>query len=105
MLGLNGGEIITTPFTFASTNHAIARKGFTPVFCDIDKNNFNIDVTKIECLITAETIAIMPVHVYGNPCDVVEIERISKKYNLKMIYDAAQAFGVEISVSVKSRVS
>lgn len=96
VLGLEG-EVITTPFTFASTTHAIVRKGLSPVFCDINNNDFNIDVTKIEALITNRTSAIMPVHVYGNPCDVIEIERIAKKHNLKVIYDAAHAFGVEIS--------
>lgn len=88
------GEIITTPFTFASTTHAIVRRGCTPVFCDIDPVSYTMDVTKIEALITDKTVAIMPVHVYGNLCDVDEIERIAKKHNLKVIYDAAHAFGV-----------
>jgi dTDP-4-amino-4,6-dideoxygalactose transaminase len=90
------GEVITTPFTFASTTHAIANSGLTPVFCDISSTDFNIDVTKIESLITENTSAILPVHVFGNPCNVREIERIAKKYDLKVIYDAAHAFGVEI---------
>lgn len=87
------GEVITTPFTFASTTHAIVRNGLTPVFCDINKENYTIDVTKIESLITDKTSAILPVHVYGNLCDVYEIERIANKYGLKVIYDAAHAFG------------
>lgn len=91
------GEIITTPYTFASTTHAITRNGAKPVFCDINLENFTIDVKKIESLITDKTVAILPVHVYGTPCDVVEIEKIAKKYNLKVIYDAAHAFGVEIN--------
>lgn len=88
------GEVITTPFTFASTTHAIVRNGLAPVFCDIDPTDFTIDVTKIERLITDRTSAIMPVHVYGNVCNVEEIDRIAKKYGLKVIYDAAHAFGV-----------
>ena len=89
------GEVITTPFTFISTTHAIARNGLTPVFCDIDPKNYTIDVSKIESLITDRTCAIMPVHVYGNICDVESIEAIAKKYNLKVVYDAAHAFGVK----------
>ena len=89
------GEVITTPFTFASTTHAIVRNGLKPVFCDIDPVNFTIDVTKIESLITDRTCAIVPVHVYGNMCDVEEIDRIAKKHDLKVIYDAAHAFGVK----------
>ncbi len=87
------GEVITTPFTFASTTHAIVRNGLTPVFCDINPDNFTMDVSKIESLITDKTCAIVPVHVYGNVCDVNEIERIAHKYGLKVIYDAAHAFG------------
>lgn len=87
------GEVITTPFTFASTTHAIVRNGLTPVFCDIDPNTYCIDASKIESLITDRTCAIMPVHVYGNICDIEEIERIAKKYELKVIYDAAHTFG------------
>lgn len=89
------GEVITTPFTFASTTHAIVRNGLTPVFCDIDPETYTIDITKIEQLITDKTSAIIPVHVYGNVCNVEEIERIAKKYELKVIYDAAHAFGVK----------
>ena len=88
------GEVITTPFTFASTTHAIVRNGLKPVFCDINPDNYTIDVDKIESLITDKTSAIIPVHVYGNICNVKEIERIAKKHNLKVIYDAAHAFGV-----------
>lgn len=87
------GEVITTPFTFASTTHAIVRNGLTPVFCDIDPDTYCIDVTKIEKLITDRTCAIMPVHVYGNVCNIEEIEKIAKKYELKVIYDAAHTFG------------
>ena len=94
-LGLEkGGEIITTPFTFASTTHAIVRCGFTPVFCDVNDKDYTMDVTKIESLITDKTVAILPVHVYGNMCNVEEIDKIAKKHNLKVIYDAAHAFGV-----------
>lgn len=89
------GEVITTPFTFASTTHAIVRNGLTPVFCDIDPDSYTIDVTKIESLITDKTCAIVPVHVYGNVCNIEEIERIAKKYDLKVIYDAAHTFGVK----------
>ena len=87
------GEVITTPFTFASTTHAIVRNGLTPVFCDIDPITMTIDVEKLEKLITDKTCAIMPVHVYGNICNVEEIERIAHKYELKVIYDAAHTFG------------
>lgn len=87
------GEVITTPFTFASTTHAIVRNGLEPVFCDIDPVTFTMDTTKLESLITDRTCAIMPVHVYGNTCNVEEIERIAKKYELKVIYDAAHSFG------------
>lgn len=88
------GEVITTPFTFASTTHAIVRNGLTPVFCDINPVDYTMDVTKIEALITDKTTAIVPVHVYGHVCNVEEIERIAKKYGLKVIYDAAHVFGV-----------
>ena len=91
-MGLTG-EVITTPFTFASTTHAIVRNGLTPVFCDIEPDTYTIDTTKIEALITDKTSAIIPVHVYGNVCNIEEIERIAKKHGLKVIYDAAHAFG------------
>lgn len=89
------GEVITTPFTFASTTHAIVRNGLTPVFCDINPVDFTMDVTKIESLITDQTSAIIPVHVYGNICNIEEIQKIAKKYDLKVIYDAAHTFGVK----------
>ena len=89
-----GGEVITTPFTFASTTHAIVRNGLTPVFCDVNEQDYTMDVTKIEALITEKTCAIVPVHVYGNLCDVEEIQRIADRHHLKVIYDAAHAFGV-----------
>lgn len=88
------GEVITTPFTFASTTQAIVRNGLIPVFCDIDPETFTIDSGKIEALITERTSAIVPVHVYGNICDVEAIQRIAKKYGLKVLYDAAHGFGV-----------
>lgn len=89
------GEVITTPFTFVSTTHAITQNGLTPVFCDIEPDTYTMDVSKIESLITDKTCAIVPVHVYGNVCNVEEIEKIAKKHNLKVIYDAAHAFGVK----------
>ena len=90
------GEVITTPFTYASTTQAIARSGLTPVFCDIEPEFYTIDVNKIESLITEKTSAILPVHVYGNVCDYKKIAKIAEKYNLKVIYDAAHAFGVTV---------
>lgn len=87
------GEVITTPFTFASTTHAIVRNGLTPVFCDIDPITFTMDTEKLESLITDRTCAILPVHVYGNVCNIEEIERIAHKYELKVIYDACHTFG------------
>lgn len=90
-----GSEIITTPFTFISTTHAIVRNGLKPVFCDVKPSDGTIDETKIEDLITEKTVAILPVHVYGNVCNIEEIQRIADKYSLKVIYDAAHAFGVK----------
>lgn len=90
-----GGEVITTPFTFASTTHAIVRNGLVPVFCDVNDQDYTMDVNRIESLITDKTVAIVPVHVYGNLCDVEAIDRIAKKYGLKVIYDAAHAFAVK----------
>lgn len=90
-----GGEVITTPFTFASTTHAIYRNGLVPVFCDIKPDDYTIDADKIESLITDKTCAIVPVHVYGSICDVEKIEAIAKKHGLKVIYDAAHAFGAK----------
>lgn len=88
------GEVITTPYTFASTTHAIARCGLTPVFCDVKPDDFTIDTEKLEALITDKTCAIVPVHVYGNLCDDEAIMAIARKHGLKVIYDAAHAFGV-----------
>lgn len=87
------GEIITTPFTWIATLSAIQWEGCTPVFCDIDPETLNIDTSKIEDLITDKTVAIMPVHVFGNPCDVEGIEKIANNNNLKVIYDGAHAIG------------
>lgn len=91
------GEIITTPFSFVATTSSIVWEGCTPVFVDIDPENLNIDASSIEAAITEKTQAILATHVYGNPCDVLTIERIAKKYNLKVIYDGAHAFGVEVN--------
>lgn len=93
-LGLKG-EVITTPFTFPATTNALIWEGLKPVFADIDPETFNIDPEEIEKKITKETSAILAVHVFGNPCDVEAIEKIAKKYNLKVIYDSAHAFGIE----------
>ena len=90
-----GAEVITTPFTFISTTHAIVRNRLQPVFCDVKMSDGTIDESKIEDLITEKTVAIVPVHVYGNVCNIEEIQRIADKYNLKVIYDAAHAFGVQ----------
>ncbi|HAB00392.1 MAG TPA: aminotransferase [Ruminococcaceae bacterium] len=90
-----GGEVITTPFTFCSTTHALTRKGLVPVFCDIDSETYCMDPTKIEALITPKTVAICPVHVYGNMCDVEAIQKIADSHHLKLVYDAAHAFAVE----------
>ncbi len=90
---LGGGEVITTPFTFVSTAHAISRNNLKPVFCDIRKSDYCLDPDKIEDLITDKTVAILPVHVYGNICDVYKIESIAKKHGLKVIYDGAHSFG------------
>lgn len=87
------GEVITTPFTFASTTHAIVRNGLEPVFCDIDPVTFTMDAKMMESLITERTSAILPVHVYGNVCNIEEIESIARKYGLKVIYDACHTFG------------
>lgn len=93
-LGLRGGEIITTPFTFIATCSAIIWEYCTPIFVDIDPETFNIDPKKIEEKITYHTVAIMPVHVFGNACDIEVIDSIARKHNLKVIYDAAHAVGV-----------
>lgn len=98
-----GSEVITIPFTFASTTHAIVQNALVPVFCDIREDDFTLNASKVEALITDKTCAILPVHVYGNICDVQEIQRIADKHHLKVIYDAAHAFGVTCGgVSVAS---
>ena len=91
------GEVITTPYSFVATTHSLWWNGIKPVFIDIDPATGNIDPDKIEAAITPQTTAIMPVHVYGTPCDVGRIQTIADKYGLKVIYDAAHAFGVEIN--------
>lgn len=91
------GEVITTPYSFVATTHSLWWNGIKPVFVDIDPITGNIDPEKIEAAITPRTTAIMPVHVYGNPCAIDEIQRIADKYGLKVIYDAAHAFGVELN--------
>ncbi len=91
-----GSEVITTPFTFASTTHAIVRNRLVPVFCDIKRSDYTIDEEKIESLITDKTVAILPVHVYGNICNDEKIRDIAKKHSLKLIYDAAHTFGEKI---------
>jgi len=90
------GEIITTPFSFVATSSSIVWEGCSPVFVDIDKNSLNIDATKIEAAITGKTSAILATHVYGNPCDVEAIQAIADKHKLKVIYDGAHAFGVNV---------
>lgn len=90
------GEVITTPYSFVATTHAIWWNGLKPVFVDIDPNNCGLDPNKIEAAITPRTTAIMPVHCYGRPCDTEAIQEIADKYGLKVIYDAAHAFGVEV---------
>ena len=96
-LDLRDGEIITTPYSFVATTHSIWWNGLTPVFVDVDPIIGNIDPEKIEAAITENTVAIMPVHVYGNPCDTNRIQQIADKYKLKVIYDAAHAFGVKVN--------
>ncbi len=89
------GEVITTPYSFVATSHALLWNGIKPVFVDIDPQTLNIDPAKIEAAITPQTTAILPVHCYGHPCDVDSIQKIADTYNLKVIYDAAHAFGVQ----------
>lgn len=91
------GEVITTPFSFVATTHSLWWNGIKPVFVDIDPVTCNLDPDKIEAAITPHTTAIMPVHVYGQPCDTVRIQEIADKYGLKVIYDAAHAFGVKVN--------
>lgn len=87
------GEVITTPFTFPATVHAITWAGLSPVFCDVDPETYNVDVRRVEELISPRTSAILPVHVFGNPCDVLALEKLARSYGLKIVYDAAHAFG------------
>lgn len=89
------GEVITTPFTFAATTNALISEGITPVFADIDADTYTINPEDVEEKITKKSCAILAVHVYGNPCDLEKLQRVADKYNLKLIYDAAHAFGVE----------
>ena len=89
------GEVITTPYSFVATTNSLIWNGITPVFADINNNDCNINIEKMEKAITNKTSAIMPVHVYGVPCDIEKIDRFAKKHNLKVIYDAAHAFGVK----------
>ncbi len=91
------GEVITTPFTFPATSHVLTWNNIKPIFCDIDPVTMNLDAEKIESLITPGTTGILPVHVYGTPCDVTRIQEIADRYGLKVIYDAAHAFGVEVN--------
>lgn len=91
------GEVITTPFTFAATTNALALNQLQPVFCDIEEDTFNINPDLIEAHITEKTTAILPVHVFGNPCNVEKIQQIANKYGLKILYDAAHAFGVKVN--------
>ena len=94
-MGLAGGDVITTPFTFVATSHALKRIGANPIFADIDPETLCLDPEKVEKLITPRTKAIVPVHVYGNACDVEGFERLREKYGVKIIYDAAHAFGIK----------
>ena len=94
-LGLSHGEVITTPYSFVATTHALIWNGLTPVFADVDPIYGNLDPAAVEAAITEKTVAIMPVHVYGTPCDTAALQRIADKHGLKIIYDAAHAFGVK----------
>lgn len=89
------GEVITTPYSFVATAHSLLWNGIKPVFVDVDRDTLNLDPTKIEAAISPQTTAILPVHVYGHPCDVAAIQKIADNYNLRVIYDAAHAFGVQ----------
>jgi len=94
-LGQRGGEVITTPFSFVATAHSILWQGLTPVFVDIDPDTLNLDARRIEAAITPQTVAILPVHCYGYPCDTTAIQAIATRHGLPVIYDAAHAFGVQ----------
>lgn len=96
-LGLTRGEVITTPYSFVATTHSIWWNGLTPVFVDVEEETCGMDPAKIEAAITENTVAIMPVHCYGKPCKTKEIDAIAKKHGLKVIYDAAHAFGVRVN--------
>lgn len=96
-LDIREGEVITTPYSFVATTHSIWWNGLKPVFVDVEEETGNIDPAKIEAAITSKTKAIMPVHVYGTPCDTKRIQEIANKYGLKVIYDAAHAFGVKVN--------
>lgn len=102
-LGLSGGDVITTPFTFVATSHALRRVGATPIFADIDPETMCLDPRKVESLITSRTKAIVPVHVYGNICETETFDRLSRKYGIPIIYDAAHAFGVLNASACKNR--
>lgn len=104
-MGLAGGDVITTPFTFVATSHALKRIGANPIFADVDPETMCLDPVKVEKLITPRTKAIVPVHVYGNVCDVEAFEKLGEKHGVKIIYDAAHAFGVRSSVGVGERRS
>ena len=90
------GQVITTPFTFAATPHVLSWNNIEPIFCDVDEETMNIDADKIESMITPKTTAILPVHVFGIPCDVEKIQEVADRYGLRVVYDAAHTFGVEI---------
>ena len=99
VLGIRGGEVITTPYSFVATTHALRWNGVRPVFADVDPTTGNLDPDRIEAAITPQTVAIMPVHVYGTPCDTGRIQTIATRHGLKVIYDAAHAFGVRVGGS------
>ncbi len=101
-MGLAGGDVITTPFTFVATSHALKRIGATPIFADVDPETLCLSPAAAERLITPRTKAIVPVHVYGNVCDVAGFDRLSEKYGVKIIYDAAHAFGIRDGKSPRS---
>lgn len=104
-MGLEGGDVITTPFTFVATSHALKRIGATPIFADISPDTLCLDPAKVEKLITRRTKAIVPVHVYGNQCDIEGFERLSEKYGIPVIYDAAHAFGAKMPLGEMSMFS
>lgn len=104
-LGLTQGEVITTPYSFVATSHSIWWNGLKPVFVDIEEETCGMDPTKIEAAITPETVAIMPVHCYGKPCKTEQIDAIARKHGLKVIYDAAHAFGVRVPAPNGASVS